>query len=118
MRITWDGGGYDGPAYLLSVCNSPRTGGFSMAPGAQIDDGRFNFVFAPSVPKRTVLAILVRLMQGRHINHPAVTYGETTRLSLQSQPGTPIHADGEIVSESATIVSYEILPGVVTLFSK
>jgi diacylglycerol kinase (ATP) len=109
MRITWDGGGYEGPAYLLSVCNSPRTGGFSMAPGARIDDGRFNFV--------TVLAVLVRLLQGKHIYHPAVTYGETTRLSLESRPGTPIHADGEIISESAATVHYEILPGVVTLLS-
>lgn len=115
MRITWDDGGYEGPAYLLSVCNSQRTGGFSMAPGATIDDGRFNFVFAPEVPKRTVLAVLVRLLQGKHIYHAAVTYGETTRLSLESQPGTPIHADGEIVSESAATVHYEILPGIVTL---
>jgi YegS/Rv2252/BmrU family lipid kinase len=117
MEITWDGGGYEGPAYLLSVCNSPRTGGFSMAPGAAIDDGRFNFVFAPEVPKRTVLAVLVRLMQGKHIYHSAVTYGETTRLSLESRPGTPVHADGEIVSESADTVHYEILPGVVMLLS-
>jgi diacylglycerol kinase (ATP) len=117
MEIIWDGSDYQGPAYLLSVCNSPRTGGFSMAPGAKIDDGRFNFVFAPEVPKRAVLAVLVRLMQGKHIYHPAVTYGETTRLSLKSQPGTPIHADGEIVNESAATVHYEILPGIVTLLS-
>jgi diacylglycerol kinase (ATP) len=117
MRITWDGGGYEGPAYLLSVCNSPRTGGFPMAPGATIDDGRFNYVFAPEVPKRTVLAVLVRLMQGKHIYHSAVSYGETTRLSLESRPGTPIHADGEIISEAAATVHYEILPGIVTLLS-
>jgi diacylglycerol kinase family enzyme len=65
-----------------------------------------------------VLAILLRLMQGKHIHHPAVTYGETTRLTLESRPGTPIHADGEIVSESAAIVHYELLPGIVTLLSK
>lgn len=118
MHIDWDEGGYKGPAYLLSVCNSPRTGGFMMAPGAMIDDGRFNFVFAPEVPKRTVLAVLVRLMQGKHIYHPAVTYGTTTQLSINSAPGTPIHADGEIVSESAAVVHYELLPGIVTLLGK
>ncbi|HQF70220.1 MAG TPA: diacylglycerol kinase family protein, partial [Promineifilum sp.] len=39
MSLAWDGGGYEGPAYLLSVCNSARTGGFMMAPGALLDDG-------------------------------------------------------------------------------
>ena len=36
---------------LLSVCNSPRTGGFTMAPGASIDDGLLDMVFAPQVSK-------------------------------------------------------------------
>ena len=115
MQISWDGGGYEGPMYLLSVCNSPRTGGFHMAPGAQIDDGVFDFVFAPEVPRRTVLAILARLMRGTHIHHPAVTFGRTKTLSLTSQPGTPVHADGEVFTRSATAVSYRILPGKVTL---
>ncbi len=117
MQITWDGGGYDGPAYLLSVCNSPRTGGFMMAPGAEIDDGQFDMVFAPQVPKTTVLAVLAGLMRGTHINHPAVTFLRTTEITLHSRPGTPLHADGEVFTESAEFVHYQILPGQVTLLS-
>jgi YegS/Rv2252/BmrU family lipid kinase len=117
MTIEWDGGGYTGPAYLLSVCNSPRTGGFQMAPGACIDDGLFDFVFAPAVPKGTVLAVLLRLLRGTHIHHPAVTFGRTARLSLTSRPGTPIHADGEVFAEEETAVTYQVLPGKVTLIT-
>lgn len=117
MHIEWDNGGYDGPAYLLSVCNSPRTGGFTMAPGAAIDDGVFNVVFAPEVPKRTVVNVLLRLMRGTHVNHPAVTYVPTTRLSLTSEPGTPVHADGEVFDAAATAVTYRLLPGKVRLLS-
>ena len=112
MHIRWDDGEHEGPMYLLSICNSPRTGGvFYMSPGASLDDGLFDFVFAPEMPKWRVLSIVPGLFTGRHINHPLVTHGRTGRLSVESDPGTPIHADGEIVSESEQRVEYEILPG-------
>lgn len=117
MRIVWDSGVYEGPAYLLSICNGPRTGGFYMAPDARMNDGLFDFVFAPEMPKWTVLAVLLRLLRQTHIHHPQITYGRTTRLSITSQPGTPIHADGEILNESVATVAYEMLPGKVTLLT-
>lgn len=115
MKVQWDGGGYDGPTHLLSVCNGPRTGGFYMAPDAAVDDGLFDFVFAPQVPKLTVITILVKLFRKTHIYHPQVVYGRTTHIILTSQPGTPIHADGEIIAEAATQIEYQILPGKLTL---
>jgi len=117
MHITWDDGSYDGPVYLLSVCNSPRTGGFTMAPGALIDDGLFDFVLAPEVPRRTLLLLLLRLMRGTHVYHDAVTFARTTSLTLTSQPGTPVHADGEVFTESATEADFKIMPAKVTLIS-
>ena len=115
MQVRWDGGGHDGPAYLLSVCNGPRTGGFYMAPDAAVDDGLFDFVFAPEVPKLTVLVILVKLFRKTHIYHPQVVYGRTRHIHISSSPGTPIHADGEIIAEAATEIEYQILPGKLTL---
>lgn len=118
MRIAWDGGDYEGPAYLLSVCNSPRTGGiFPMAPGAKIDDGLFDFVFAPELPKTTVLSIVVRLFRGTHVHHEAVTFARTRGLTISSEPGTPIHADGELLTESAKRIAYQVLPGKITLIA-
>ena len=117
MQVEWDDGRYDGPVYLLSVCNSPRTGGFQMAPGAEIDDGLFDIVLAPEVPKRTLLLLLVRLMQGTHVNHDVVTFTRTASLTVSSDPGTPAHSDGEVFTESTANVEYRILPGKVTLLS-
>jgi len=117
MNLRWDDGDYDGPAYLLSVCNSPRTGGFTMAPGAELDDGRLDMVFAPQVPRTTVLDILRKLMQGKHVEHPAVTFCRVTHIDLTSIPGTPLHSDGEIFTESAGDVHYRVLPGKVQLLS-
>lgn len=118
MRIRWDDGGYDGPVYLLSVCNSPRTGGlFYMAPQASLTDGLFDFVLMPEVSKLEVLVILARLFAKTHIHHPKVTYHRTQRLELTSRPGTPIHADGEVIAESAESVTYTILPGKLTILT-
>ncbi len=117
MKLAWDGGGYEGPAYLLSVCNSPRTGGFMMAPGAELDDGLLDMVFAPEVSKGSVISILLKLMQGKHIHHPAVTFRRITAIDLTSTPGTPLHSDGELFAETAETVSYRVLPGKVSLLT-
>ncbi len=117
MKLIWDDGSYEGPTYLLSLCNSPRTGGFMMAPGAVVDDGRFDFVLAPEVSKGTVVAILLRLLKGTHIDHPKVTFKRTSRLTIESQPGTPIHADGEILATAVSPITYQILPGKLSLLS-
>ncbi|GAB4156613.1 MAG: diacylglycerol kinase family lipid kinase [Candidatus Promineifilaceae bacterium] len=118
MRITLDNEILEGPAILLSVCNSPRTGGlFYMAPDAKMDDGLFDVVYAPEIPKRTVLAILPRLFKGSHVHHPAVTYTRSSRVIVESRPGTPIHADGEVLSEGSARVEYQMFPGKITLLS-
>jgi len=118
MHVTWDTGSFEGPMILLSVCNSPRTGGiFPMAPDAIMDDGLFDFVFVPELSKMAVVALLPRLIKGTHIHNPQVSYERTRRLTVESKPGTPIHADGEVISESATHIQYGILPGKITLLS-
>ncbi len=39
------------------------------------------------------------------------------RITIESNPGTPIHADGEVLTESATRIEYELLPGKLTLLT-
>lgn len=118
MKIRWEGGEHDGPMYLLSVCNSPRTGGvFYMSPEAQMDDGLFDFVYVPEISRLQVLRILPGLFKGTHLNHPLVSHGRSHWLDIESDPGTPIHADGEVITESERRVRYEVLPGKITLLA-
>jgi len=118
MQISWEGGQYEGPMYLLSVCNSPRTGGiFMMAPHALMDDGLLDYVFAPEIPKTTVVSLVPQIIKGSHIHHPQVTFGRSPWLKVESKPGTPIHADGEVLGESFSKMEYDILPGKITLLA-
>jgi len=118
MRVTWDDGSYEGPILLLSVCNSPRTGGlFRMAPEAKMDDGLFDFVYAPDMRLPQVVGLLPRLVKGTHVNHKKISYGRTRTLSVECDAGSPIHADGEVLSESATRFIYEVIPNKITLLS-
>lgn len=118
MRVCWEGGEFSGPTLLLSVCNSPRTGGlFYMSPTALMDDGLFDIVYAPEMSRLKVMTILPRLFKGTHLNHPLVQHDRSNWLRIESDPGTPIHADGEVISESERYVAYEVLPGKITLLS-
>lgn len=118
MEICFDEERFVGPALLLSVCNGPRTGGiFQMAPGALFDDGYVDYVFAPELPKRTVLGLLPRLLNGSHLQHPQVHHGRARRIRIRCQPGTPVHADGELIAEAATQIDYELLPAKVSLLA-
>ncbi len=117
MKVHWDGGQFEGPSFLLSVCNSERTGGFTMAPGAKVDDGRLDLVLLPEVPKLTFLQALLQLLQGKHTEHDEVLFTRVTEIAITSDPGTPVHADGEVFSLSETDFHYSILPGKLTLLS-
>jgi diacylglycerol kinase (ATP) len=118
MRVTWDDGSYEGPILLLSVCNSPRTGGlFRMAPEARMDDGLFDFVYAPDLRLHQVVGLLPGLVRGTHIRHDQIAYERTSMLTVECATGSPIHADGEVLSESATRFTYEVLPNKITLLA-
>ena len=116
MDITWDGGRIQVPTYLLSIANTPRTGGlFSVAPGACSDDGLLDFVVVPEVSRHEVLPILTRLLRGTHLRDSRVVSGRTRHLVVNSRPATPLHADGEVLTRSARNIHVQVLAGKLTL---
>ena len=56
-------------------------------------------------------------MKGEHPIIRRSRFRRVTAIDLTSTPGTPLHSDGEIFTESATVVSYRVLPGKVTLLT-
>jgi len=112
MTVEWDGGRFSGPTALVSVGNSPRTGGaFYMTPRAELDDGRLDFVLGGGMSRLRLLRLLPTTFDGRHVDEPEITYGRTTRLTIACQPSTPVQADGELFDRPATRIEYRLLPG-------
>lgn len=118
VHIEWDEGSYDGSLTLISVGNSPRTGGvFYMTPQAVLDDGLLDFIFAPSLGRLRLFQLLPKAQTGEHIHEPEIQMYRSRRISIQIEPQTPIQADGELISTTAADILYEVLPGALKVFS-
>jgi diacylglycerol kinase (ATP) len=112
VRLVWDDGEYEGPAALVSVGNTRRTGGaFRMTPRAEPDDGYLDFVFTEKLGRLKLLRLLPMTFDGSHVERPEVSYARTTRLTIECDPPTPVQADGELFDLSATHIEYTVLPG-------
>jgi len=118
MQIEWEGGSYQGPTYLLSVCNGRRVGKlFMIAPSAEFDDGQFDVIFAPKLSMLRVFQFLGRLFLAKHLQHPDVKHFRTPWIRFHSSPGSPIHADGEMLGDDWTDVNIRLLPAKLRIFS-
>lgn len=121
MLLEWDGGQYEGPISLVTVGNSPRTGGvFYVTPHADPFDGLLTFVYGFIPTRGQILTVLPRLMkpgEGNYVEHPAIHEVHAQRLKIEVMPGkglggklTPMHADGEIQTDNVLKLEYSVLP--------
>lgn len=114
MDIEWDGGEYSGPVTLVTVGNSPRTGGlFYMTPHAIPDDGLLTFVYGYMATRFQIFTLLPRTMKpdvGSYVEHPSIHEIDTKWLKVSSHQPTPAHADGEIFDTGVTTLEYKIYP--------
>ncbi len=118
-EIIWDDGHYEGSLILASIGNTKRTGGaFFMTPNAEPDDGLLDFVFGPALPRLELIKLMIKVMKGTHLEDPRVHYHRTKTLTIRTTPGTPAHADGEIIETEAREVVWEVMPGAIEVFVK
>jgi diacylglycerol kinase (ATP) len=114
MDLQWDDGEYNGPVTLVSIGNAPRTGGiFYTVPHADPFDGKLTFVYGHIATRLEILRTLPRTMKpdvGSYVEHPAVHEVHATWLKVRAESPTPMHADGEIVSEAVQELFYQVLP--------
>ena len=97
VKITYDGGEYEGPITLASISNGPWVGGmFHMAPTAKIDDGNLDLVFVEPVGRWRILSLLPKLIKGTHISEAEVTCSAIKSFTLNADEPVPSHLDGEI----------------------
>lgn len=106
LRVEADGAlVHEGPTLLASALNTPTYGGGMQAmPGARIDDGQLNLLLANALGRAAVLALLPRLLRGRHLGHRSVRHGPFARLRIDATEPLPLAADGEPMAVARRIV--------------
>jgi diacylglycerol kinase (ATP) len=102
VSVETEGRSFTARPFSLAVCNQPWLGGrFHMAPGALIDDGYMDVCL---INDRTgtfgALAVVARVLGGRHIRQPNVSLWRTREITLRCEQPEPFFADGEILSAS------------------
>jgi YegS/Rv2252/BmrU family lipid kinase len=117
IRVTVDGQLLaDRPLILTTISNGPCHGGsFWLCPGARIDDGQLDVLVADARRLTAVIALLPRVVAGKHLHQAGVYLRRGTRVDLYSDERLPIHADGEIVADWVQEMVIEILPGKLTV---
>jgi diacylglycerol kinase (ATP) len=115
MQLEWDDGSYAGPCSLVSIGNSPLTGGvFYTVPHADPFDGKLTFVYGYLPNRLKILAVLPKTMkpgEGNYVEHPAIHEVHATWLRVHVEPESPAHADGELFTYGIRDLEYRIHPG-------
>lgn len=72
-------------AMLFIVANSQSVGGFrTLATLASVSDGLLDVIILRKVEFPLVSNLIIRLLQGDHINHPSVDYFQTKQITISN----------------------------------
>lgn len=100
-----------GPVLLISVGNSPRSGGgFYLTPTARLDDGLLDLGIADAIARWRVLLLLPKALQGNHVTDPAFALTQVRSVQIVSPDELPIHLDGEVISRNADQIALTVQP--------
>lgn len=109
MRV--DGGALDDEAQVFSSFNNSKfTGGkMMMAPHAQTHSGTIAVVRVGAMGRASLLATFPKIFKGTHVEHPAVTTAQATRIDLDLDEEIDVMVDGEALR--VVPQTLEVLPG-------
>lgn len=97
-----------GEYLLFMVTNSQSVGGYKQAaPLASISDGALDVILLKKVEITQVTDLIIKILQGDHINHPAVTYFQTKHVKIfpEDDSHISIDYDGEYYGELPADIS-------------
>ncbi len=92
----------EGDTLFASCFNTPSYGaGMPAMPLARINDGRLNILVAGHFGAWGALAMMPRLLRGKHLQHAQVFSADFAVARLQSSPALPLAADGEALADAS-----------------
>ncbi|HSK94188.1 MAG TPA: diacylglycerol kinase family protein [Candidatus Angelobacter sp.] len=81
---------------LVAITNGAYYGGgMHIAPNARVDDAWMDLCVVGDIGRLDALRQLPNLYRGRHGDHPAVEMRRARRVSIDGDPETLVHLDGE-----------------------
>jgi diacylglycerol kinase (ATP) len=99
------------PYLAVVVSNGPRFGGgFRVAPGASVTDGRLDLITVGDARPGRRLALFLRARMGTHIGQPEVERRPMTDLLLRFEDTPLLDADGELHLLDTTEVRIRAAP--------
>ncbi len=88
VRMTWEGGGYEGEVMFAAVTNTTSYGGgFMVTPSARVDDGSLDICIVKRTARLKLLGNFPRILKGTH--------GELDEVILARSHWVRIEADGD-----------------------
>ena len=86
---------------LAAVANAPTYGGgVRIAPQAKLDDGKLDLCVVRAMDKFKLFCLFPTAYFGRHLISKNVEYGQTDRVSIETEVPVDVYADGEYVCKT------------------
>ena len=102
----------DGPLLMAAVGNGPWVGGgFHLAPGARLGDGRLDACLVRGVTRRRATRLLPAAMRGRHVDAPEVSLQPLDALRAAFERPVRVHVDGEVLPARVDRLDLRVDPG-------
>jgi len=97
------------PAVLVALANAPAYGGgLRIAPGAKLDDGRFDVIYVHRAGRLRLLRVAPSVLTGEHLRLKEVAFARATSITLATDPPRDLYADGEFACR--TPLRIDVLP--------
>jgi YegS/Rv2252/BmrU family lipid kinase len=116
FELTLDGEPLVHVGYNVAVANGSRYGGgMVIAPGAVLDDGRFDVVTVADVPKRRFLSQLPKVFKGTHVANPEVRVRHAAEVTISADRPFALYADGDPIADLPATV--RVLPAAIRVLA-
>lgn len=116
VRVTWDGGAFEGPAMLVAATvTRGYGGGFLLSPGARVDDGLLDLCIIGDIGRARLVLEFRHIFAGTHGGRPGVTLAQSKWVKIEA-PGLPVCLDGEL-ARHRTPVELVCEPGAVEVLT-
>jgi len=100
VRLTLGEMTFNRSLYFMLVMNGKSAGGFKkLGNFADISDGLFDVIIFNKCPVFEMMGLLIKVMNGEHVNSEYVEYYQTNEIVVESDQNIPSDVDGEGGSE-------------------